>query len=117
MFKGHFIPAGTIVSSSPYLQNYNEDVFPDPFMFKPERWLAKDPAELQKLNQTQATFSKGSRQCGGINLATTEVYHALAMMARRFKLEEKRFNMLKVREIFGVVFDTPVNVVLALADD
>lgn len=114
---GQFVPAGTIVSSSPYLQNYNEDVFPDPFAFKPERWLTKDPTELQRLNQTQATFSKGSRQCGGINLATTEVYHTLATMGRRFKLKEKRFNTLKVREIFGVVFDTPVDVVLALADD
>lgn len=116
-FKEHFIPAGTIVSSSPYLQNYNDDAFPDPFVFKPERWLGKDPAELQNLNQTHATFSKGSRQCGGINLATTEVYLTLATMTRRFKLEEKRFNTLKVREIFGVVFDTPVDVVLALADD
>jgi cytochrome P450 len=38
----------------------NPDIFPDPFTFKPERWL--NNKELQKY---QVTFGKGRRGCLG----------------------------------------------------
>jgi cytochrome P450 len=41
----------------------NPDIFPDPYVFKPERWLQKDAAELEKY---LVSFSKGPRSCLGI---------------------------------------------------
>lgn len=44
--------------------HHNEDIFPDPTVFKPTRWIdAKDP---RKLDKGFVPFSKGSRACAGI---------------------------------------------------
>jgi cytochrome P450 len=104
----HFIPSGTFISSSPYLMNYKETVFPDPCTYKPERWLLDSPAEIKQLDNCWASFSKGSRGCIGINLAMAEIYITIAAIVRRFELAEKKFEELKIREIFGVIFDEPL---------
>lgn len=76
------IPAGTPVGMTSYLIHHDESIFPDSFSFKPERWI--DPASGQRridLERYLLSFSKGSRQCLGINLAYAEIYIALAMLA------------------------------------
>jgi cytochrome P450 len=40
----------------------NEDIFPDPLKFDPERWLGEDSSALEKW---LVAFSKGRRQCIG----------------------------------------------------
>ncbi len=45
---------------SPWMITMSAKVFPEPFKFKPERWL--DNKELQKY---QVTFGKGRRACMG----------------------------------------------------
>ncbi|KAJ5626406.1 hypothetical protein N7510_002715 [Penicillium lagena] len=104
----HLIPSGTFISSSPYLMNYNQVVFPDPYTYKPERWLLDDPEAVKQLDNCWAPFSKGSRGCIGINLAMAEIYITIAAIVRRFELVEKNFEELKIREIFGVIFDEPL---------
>lgn len=49
--------------------------------FNPDRWQTGDAKELEKY---LVTFSKGARQCLGINLAYAEVTLTLAMLANRF---------------------------------
>lgn len=41
----------------------NPDIFPEPFVFSPERWLQEDSHELEKY---LVAFSKGPRSCLGI---------------------------------------------------
>ncbi len=47
---GYLIPAGAVVSMSPYTLHRNPEVFPEPLKFKPERWLGQcgDLAEMKK---------------------------------------------------------------------
>jgi cytochrome P450 len=42
----------------------NATIFPDPDSFNPERWL--DPSATKRLDKYLVSFSKGSRQCVGI---------------------------------------------------
>lgn len=112
-YNGFKVPGGTLISSSPYLMNNNSKIFPRSEIYDPERWLNKNPAELKVLENGLATFSKGSRGCIGINLAMAEVYITIATIIRRFKLANQPDRDLSVREIFGVIFDKPVTVVLA----
>jgi cytochrome P450 len=44
-------------------------IFPDPYTFNPDRWL-----ENPSLTKYLISFTKGSRQCLGINLAWAELY-------------------------------------------
>jgi cytochrome P450 len=62
---GYLIPAGTVVSMSPYTLHRNPDVFPEPLNFNPERWLGQcgDLAEMKKWFWA---FSSGGRMCIGL---------------------------------------------------
>jgi cytochrome P450 len=46
--------------------HHNEDIFPDSYTFKPERWLEKRPDGAPPLDRYLTSFSKGSRQCVGM---------------------------------------------------
>jgi cytochrome P450 len=96
--------------------NYNEEVFPQSRVFNPDRWLITDPVALKRSENTSAPFSKGARACLGMGLATAEIYIVLAAVVRRFRLERVGKGDLKVREIFGVIFDKPVEVKVTVVD-
>ncbi|KAJ5826070.1 hypothetical protein N7474_003208 [Penicillium riverlandense] len=82
-YKDWVIPAGTPVSQSNYFVHMDSTLFPDPGTFDPERWIrAAEKGEY--LSRFIVAFTKGSRQCLGINLAYAEIYLALAHIVRRF---------------------------------
>lgn len=80
-FNGYFIPGSYTVSMSAYMMHLDPSVFPDPQKFDPQRWLQDDSRRVER---NLVPFSKGSRQCVGINLAYTELYVTLATLFRRF---------------------------------
>ncbi|KAG7006351.1 hypothetical protein G7Y79_00015g039410 [Physcia stellaris] len=84
-FRDWEIPKGTPTGMTSTLIHQNPDIFPQPFEFVPERWL--DPKEKQRLERYLVPFSKGTRQCAGINLAWAELYIMIAAMVNRITLE------------------------------
>lgn len=58
---GYLVPAGTVVSCQPYTLHRNPGVFPEPDIFRPERWLDNNP----ELNRWWWAFSSGGRMCIG----------------------------------------------------
>ncbi|ETN41890.1 uncharacterized protein HMPREF1541_03829 [Cyphellophora europaea CBS 101466] len=77
------IPAGTPVSMTSIIQHTDPSKFPNPHKFDPNRWLDSP----EKAEKYLVPFSKGTRQCLGINLATAEIYLTLATVFRRFNME------------------------------
>ena len=51
-----------MVSISNIFVHWNDEIFPDPHAFKPERWLGKDE---ESLDMWLVSFSKGPRSCLG----------------------------------------------------
>ena len=78
------INAGTIVGMTAPLLNRHPDWYEDPEKFHPERYL-DDP----KLLRRHLTFSKGGRQCLGINLAYQELQMFTAGIFRKYKAFDK----------------------------
>ncbi|EXJ69943.1 uncharacterized protein A1O5_07016 [Cladophialophora psammophila CBS 110553] len=70
----YYFPAGTEVSCTPYSLHLNERVFRDPRSFVPERWL--EPSD--EMLRDAIPFGLGSRQCIARNLATVELFCAVA---------------------------------------
>ncbi|KAJ3499440.1 hypothetical protein NLG97_g337 [Lecanicillium saksenae] len=62
----YVIPRGFAVGMSSYLVHSNEDIFPEPHQFKPERWLDERGQKNNSLGRYLMSFSKGSRQCVGM---------------------------------------------------
>lgn len=84
-YKNWVIPPGTPVAMTSLLQHRDATKFPEPLKFNPDRWLKQGDGE--RLEKYLVSFSKGTRQCMGINLATAEIYLTLAMVFRRFDME------------------------------
>lgn len=64
------------------LMHLDPRIFPSPLEFQPERWL-----ENKGLDRYLVSFSKGSRQCVGINLAYSELYLCLNAVFTRYAAE------------------------------
>lgn len=73
------IPPGTPVGMTSVLIHHDASIFPDSRTYRPERWI-----ENPGLDKYLVSFSKGSRQCLGINLAYAEMYLCLSGIFRRF---------------------------------
>ncbi|OQD79434.1 hypothetical protein PENANT_c051G06094 [Penicillium antarcticum] len=72
-YQKYYFPAGTSVGVSSFQLHQDEDAFPEPLRFMPERWL--QPTN-EMLNHFFA-FGKGSRGCIAQNLGTLEVTMAI----------------------------------------
>ncbi|KAG6354277.1 hypothetical protein INS49_004882 [Diaporthe citri] len=79
------IPAKTPVGMSTVQIHHDEDIYPDSKKFRPERWLGRDSTSLDKYF---VSFSKGSRNCLGMNLSYGELYLFLATVWRTWTTRE-----------------------------
>lgn len=115
--RSWIIPAGTPVSMTSVLLHHNESIFPDSKAFSPERWL-----ENPRLDKYLVAFSKGSRNCLGMNLAYAEMRLCLSSIFRKFGSEELRASGLMderaAKDDLGVLrlFQTTIKDVEILAD-
>ncbi|CZS93103.1 uncharacterized protein RCO7_07846 [Rhynchosporium graminicola] len=82
-FNGYFLPGGSFVSMSSWMQHQDELYFLNALKFDPTRWL--DPVEARRIDKAFVPFGKGSRGCIGINLAYCELYVSLGTMFRRYE--------------------------------
>lgn len=85
-YKNWIIPAGTPMSCTSIYIHYNSKVFPDPWDFRPERWMVDDKSKKQ-LEKHYAPFGRGTRSCLGYSLGLAELYLGLAAVVTRFKME------------------------------
>jgi cytochrome P450 len=81
----YVVPAGTAVSVSVLLLHHREDLYEQPMVFRPERWLQRKPGTYEWI-----PFGGGTRRCLGATLAMAEQRVVLAAMARRLDLQADR---------------------------
>ncbi|KAG8165562.1 hypothetical protein KVR01_004114 [Diaporthe batatas] len=84
-YKDWIIPSGTPCSTVTYFIHINPELFPDPWSFDPYRWIRAAEQGVH-LESYISLFTKGTRSCLGINLATAEMYILIANMVRRVKM-------------------------------
>jgi len=81
----YVVPAGQGISMSILLVHHREDLYPDPFTYRPERWLGHSPGTYEWL-----PFGGGTRRCLGAALAMAEQRVVLEAMVRRLDLQADR---------------------------
>ena len=74
--------AGTPIVMSVLLVHHREDLYPNPFAYRPERWLGRKPGTYEWV-----PFGGGTRRCLGAALAMAEQRVVLEAMTRRVDLE------------------------------
>ncbi|KAJ7650647.1 cytochrome P450 [Roridomyces roridus] len=90
--QGIFLPAGTIIAGQAWSSHRRETTFPDPLVFRPERWLKEIDGkqavyEDADMLATYWPFGIGLRGCIGRPLAEMELYMIIATIVRRFKIK------------------------------
>jgi cytochrome P450 len=79
------LPAESAVLISVLLLHHREDLYPDPFAFRPERWNGRKPGTYEWV-----PFGGGIRRCLGAALAMAEMRAVLREIALRLDLEADR---------------------------
>lgn len=89
VIEDHFFPAKLDVSVSSYCLCHNETVYPDSFVFQPERWLV-GPSSQKSVKLAESylfVFSGGPRSCIGKNLAWVKMSVIIATLVHRFEMQ------------------------------
>ncbi|KAI8075987.1 cytochrome P450 [Halteromyces radiatus] len=78
--RDYFIPKGTVLVSNMFGMHMNPDIYSDPEIFKPERFLNNTRTMSSSANgninqRDHFIFGWGRRICPGIYLAEVEMYH------------------------------------------
>jgi cytochrome P450 len=79
------LPAETPILISILLLHHREDLYPDPYAFRPERWTGRKPGTYDWI-----PFGGGIRRCLGAALAMAEQRAVLREIALRLDLEADR---------------------------
>ncbi|HUF00700.1 MAG TPA: cytochrome P450 [Anaerolineales bacterium] len=80
----HPFPKGTWVVMSPYITHRIPEIFPEPYKFKPERWLSIHPSAYEFM-----PFSAGPRYCIGTSLAMMQLKIAMSILLKRYRFTLK----------------------------
>ncbi|THV03623.1 cytochrome P450 [Dendrothele bispora CBS 962.96] len=89
-YKGFRIKSKTMVVPNIWSMHHNEEEFPDPYAFNPERFMAVNTEEFDSFSTGHYGFGFGRRQCPGRHLAGKTIWIAIVRMLWAFSIEPVR---------------------------
>lgn len=99
-YSTYTIPPNTPISMTTLCIHTSPHLFPDPWAFKPERWLGDSGKKLQKY---QYGFGRGARRCLGEQLAMAKVVHVIrAVLGYKLELWETGIDDVEFRHDWQV---------------
>ncbi|KAI0966681.1 cytochrome P450 [Xylaria arbuscula] len=127
VIDGIVVPPGTHIGVNTYALQHNEAYFPEPFIFKPERFLEPKASAARLAKDAFAPFSLGARGCMGKSMAYLEASLILARTLWQFDFvqapddtgiagestywklrgKEDRVNEYQINDIFGAAHEGP----------
>lgn len=103
-FSGYKIPAGTRVFHNHTLCHFLEEIYEDPFVFKPQRWL---DGEYPK--KAHGTFGGGTHVCLGMNVTRVYAPVILTTLVKNYGVELKfQPNFRHVVDLGGAFHRVPL---------
>ncbi|EDW94632.1 probable cytochrome P450 312a1 [Drosophila yakuba] len=99
-----FIPKGSDVIISPIYMGRCKDFFPDPMVFKPDRWASGAEPKIEAT--TFVPFMTGARSCMGQRYAMVMLKVVLAHLLRNFLFEPLGERQVKLKLNFVITLHT-----------
>ncbi|KAG1751639.1 cytochrome P450 [Suillus paluster] len=90
VFQGYFIPKGTWVLINVWAMSRDEEKYPDPDEFRPERHFDSDGSLISDSIPTSPLFGFGRRICPGRFAAESMVWTAIVSILATFRIEKAK---------------------------
>ncbi|KZP17553.1 cytochrome P450 [Athelia psychrophila] len=87
-YNGYFMPAGSVIIANTWAILHDEDTYPDPFSFNPERFMKEGKLDPTVQDPALAAFGYGRRICPGRHMAIGTVWNTLASVLASFNIEK-----------------------------
>ncbi|KAJ7065520.1 cytochrome P450 [Mycena amicta] len=87
-YRGYRIPAGSIVIGNAWALLHDEDMYPDPHSFNPDRFLIDGKLNPDVRDPDKAAFGFGRRICPGKHMATDSIFISVASMLATLTIEK-----------------------------
>nr|P56592.2 RecName: Full=Cytochrome P450 1A2; AltName: Full=CYPIA2; AltName: Full=Cholesterol 25-hydroxylase; AltName: Full=Cytochrome P450-D2; AltName: Full=DAH2; AltName: Full=Hydroperoxy icosatetraenoate dehydratase [Canis lupus familiaris] len=101
--KGFYIPKECCVFINQWQVNHDQQVWGDPFAFRPERFLTADGTTINKtLSEKVMLFGMGKRRCIGEVLAKWEIFLFLAILLQRLEFSVPAGVKVDLTPIYGL---------------
>ncbi|KAJ7113937.1 cytochrome P450 [Mycena epipterygia] len=111
-YRGYRIPAGSIVIGNAWAILHDEEMYPDPHSFKPERFLLDGKLNPAVRNPETAAFGFGRRICPGMHMALSSLWITIASMLATININKAVDKDGKViepsYEYFSALISTPL---------
>ncbi|KAI0319249.1 cytochrome P450 [Amylostereum chailletii] len=113
VYNGMYIPKNTAVVLNCYDIHHNEERYPEPFAFKPERFFGDtlSSAESSKLpnamDRDHWAFGAGRRICPGMHVAEHELFLAISRLLWTYRFETLPGEPISLEEYDGESGRTP----------
>ncbi|TFK48195.1 cytochrome P450 [Heliocybe sulcata] len=86
-YLGYRIPEGSTVIANIWAIARDEDLYPDPLVFDPTRFLSKNPEERQ-CDPRKFAFGFGRRICPGEHFAITTLFFNISAILQQFDIRK-----------------------------
>lgn len=90
VFEGYFIPKGACVTLNLWAINQDEERYPDPDEFRPERHFATDGSLLPDLISDNVAFGLGRRICPGRFAAESILWAGIVSILATLRIEKAK---------------------------
>ncbi|KAI1659965.1 cytochrome P450 [Daldinia decipiens] len=92
--QGEYFPPGTIVGITNWALSRNQEVYGDPELFRPERWIVDEATgvteeDVNRARSSSHPFAGGPGRCLGQNFAMMEMMIILARTLHRFDVRRE----------------------------
>lgn len=102
-YLGYHIPKGSIVIGNAWAMSRDEERYPEPDLFKPERFLTPDgKLDPNAHDPFDFVFGFGRRKCVGIHIAVSTLWMTMTSILATF-------NISKAKDEFGNVVEPVVD--------
>ncbi|KAF2819467.1 cytochrome P450 [Ophiobolus disseminans] len=93
--NGYRIPKGTLLMANTWWFTHDPAVYPDPMVFKPERYFTNPPATDPRIY----TFGYGRRSCPGRHVADAALFVTIAQALSVFRISKATQNGVPIEPV------------------
>ncbi|KAK6980638.1 O-methylsterigmatocystin oxidoreductase [Favolaschia claudopus] len=91
-YRGYRLPKGSLVRKVVVIGNswailHDEEIYPDPFSFEPERFIVNESTK-SNAKSPDIAFGYGRRRCPGSHMAASSIFITIASILATYNIEK-----------------------------